>query len=157
TAMVRFAGEETTGPGPHSFFREIGLLVSFAVPLVLLGAGFVGHALRERSAGFAFTAGLIANLTLMAGYALAFVSPEGHLSRVHWVRLWHGGRAGAAFWALAWLASRRWVSTWRAGPDAAMGQPLMAMQIGMALAGNAALLLAALAVLIIMPAPWIRF
>src|SRR5262249_23291911 len=117
TAMVRFAGEETTGPGPHSFFREIGLLVSFAVPLVLLGAGFVGHALRERSAGFAFTAGLIANLTLMAGYALAFVSPEGHLSGVHWVRLLHWGTAGAAFWALAWLASRRWVSTWRAGPD----------------------------------------
>jgi hypothetical protein len=148
-ALLRFLGERATGPDPDSFFAQAGRLVANGVPLALLSLAFVGHALRERSAGHAFTAGLIANLTLMGGYALEVVRTAGRLSAVDWVRLLQWGTVGAAVWTLAWLLSRRWVSAWRPGPESPRARPLMAVQVGMGLLGNAALLLAGLDALLL--------
>jgi hypothetical protein len=143
-AMVRYLGEQTTGPAQDSVFADIPLVLSFAGPLVILCVAQVGHALRERSALDAFTAGLVANLTLMGGYALAFVRPDGTLPAVDWVRMGQLGVVGAAAWALAWLLSRPRVAAWRAGPEAPLSRPLMSLQIRMGIAGQALLLLAAL-------------
>jgi hypothetical protein len=151
-ALIRFAGQQTTGPGAKSWFAEVSAVFSFAVPLVMVGIALVGHAFRERCAAFAFAAGLLVNLTLIAGYALDHVNPEGLLPLEDWVRLGQLGAACAALWAIAWLGSRPWVATWRSDSGGALSQPLMSVQVGMAIAYMASLLLVALAVLILAPA-----
>src|SRR5262249_22521586 len=80
-----------------------------------------------------------ANGSLMGGYALQVVLGGGHLDSVERVRMLQLGTAAAAVWAVAWLASRRWVHAWRetASPTA---RPLMLAQLGMAIAGNVWLL-----------------
>ena len=50
------------GPEPDSWFRQIGWDVSYGVPLVAIALVFVGHAIRDRSSPFAFSAGLLFNI-----------------------------------------------------------------------------------------------
>jgi hypothetical protein len=148
-AGLRFLGERPAGPGAETFFAQVGALASSAVPLALVSLGLVGFALRERSSAHAFAAGLIATLTLMGGYALEAVRDSGVVSPADTVRVWQLGAAGAAAWALAWLAGRRWVRAWREEPDAPLARPLMAVQVGMSLVVNGGLLLAGLAALVL--------
>src|SRR5262249_41715651 len=58
----------------------------------------------------------------------------------HWVFVLQLGTLGAAVWAGAWLASRRWLSAWREGPENPWARPLMHVQLSAAIAGNLALL-----------------
>ena len=61
----------TTPQGPScGLFANLGPNVSYLVPLVLVIAGTVGHALRESSAINAFLAGLVVELAVMLGYPL---------------------------------------------------------------------------------------
>ena len=50
------------GPDPASWFRRIGWDVTYGVPLAMIALGLVGHAIRDRSSGLAFSAGLLANV-----------------------------------------------------------------------------------------------
>src|SRR5262245_25855987 len=70
-AAIGFAGARTAGPLPGSVFAAMGWVAASVVPLGLLSLGLSGDALRERSPGHAFAAGLIAAVTVMGGYALA--------------------------------------------------------------------------------------
>ena len=54
-------GNPIVGPEPGTLFARIGLAVSYAVPILLIAFSLVGHAIRDRSASFAFTAGLLFN------------------------------------------------------------------------------------------------
>jgi hypothetical protein len=86
-AVIWFSGQSPTGPAPNSFFVIFAPLKGFIpglipaagvylllagqalreMPLILISLGLVGHALRERSSGYAFAAGLIVNLTVTVG------------------------------------------------------------------------------------------
>ncbi|MBC7910832.1 MAG: hypothetical protein H7Y30_10060, partial [Pyrinomonadaceae bacterium] len=46
------------------FFYQIGTVISYSVPLLFAALALVGHALRERVAGYAFVAGLLLNLAV---------------------------------------------------------------------------------------------
>jgi hypothetical protein len=169
-AGIWFSGQSPTGPAPDSIFviftpirglfpgtispaGSYWLLLGQALretPLILISLGLVGHALRERSAGYAFSAGLIVNLTVTIGYyALGVVARGQTFGEMEWVRLVQLGALTAALWALACLASRPWVAAWREGPTSPLAGPLMTLQIGMSAAANVLLLLVALWLLII--------
>src|SRR5207245_1334952 len=84
-----------------ALFGRLGWVAVNVTPLVLVCLGLVGHALRERSAGYAFAAGLVADAALMGGYALAVVTGGGHMDTGQWVRILQLGSLGAALWGLA--------------------------------------------------------
>ena len=99
-AMLQIGGTSPGGPAADSFFERLGPNVSYVVPLVLVLLGLVGHAVRERSAGYAFSAGLVAELIVTLGYALKIATDPkrsfeaagtGH---AHPVGHDHGGRLG---------------------------------------------------------------
>jgi hypothetical protein len=140
-ASLQMAGERLGGPAPGSFFARLGPLASALVPLVLVVGALVGHAVRERSAGYAFAAGLIANLTLMGGYVLGVVTSDNTMDDARWVFVLQLGTLGATAWAGAWLASRRWVAAWREEPSNPRAKMLMRVQLGTSTAGNIVLLL----------------
>jgi len=121
----------------------------------LLCLGLVGHALRERSPGYAFSAGLVANIALVGGHALAVVMSGGHLDEVQSVRLVQLGSLAAGLWALGWLLASSWTSAWREMPTEdgrrpmATARPLMRVQLGLALGGLVFFLFLGLAPLIL--------
>jgi hypothetical protein len=139
-AGLRISGEALSGPEAASFFARVGPLASNLVPLVLVSAGLVGHGLRERTPGYAFAAGLVINAALMGGYVLAVVTGGGQIDATEWVRVFQLGSAGAALWAICWLISRRWVAAWRDEPGNPMADPLMIVQVLMAVAAIGVLL-----------------
>ena len=148
-AGLRLSGLSTTGPSTTSFFAQVGWIASNIVPLVLVSVGLVGHSLRERSAGYAFAAGLVANASLMGGYAVGVVSNGRVLDSAHRIWLIQLGTIGATAWAIVWLASRRWVVAWREGPETPWGRPLMVLQLALAGGGNMLLLIPAVVQLLL--------
>jgi hypothetical protein len=149
-AGVGFSGAFPAGPRADSFFGRVGWIAANVVPMGMVGLGLVGHALRERSPGYAFAAGLVVNVTVMGGYALGIVTSGERFDIAEGVQVVQLSSITAAVWAIAWLTSRRWVGAWREGPDAPLAGPLMTVQLGMSLAGNACLLVAALGLLILL-------
>jgi hypothetical protein len=147
-AMIGFSGQPLAGPTPNSMFAHMGSILSNLMPMAVVSLALVGHALRERSAGYAFSAGLVANVTLMGGYALHVVH-GGQLEEAEWVRLVQIGALGAAAWAIGWLVTRPWTSAWRERTETPLARPLMTVQLGMAAAGNAFLLTVGVWLLII--------
>jgi hypothetical protein len=144
-AVLGFGGQQPAGPLAGSFFARLGWVVSNVMPLVLLSVGLAGNAVRERSPGYAFAAGLVVNGSLVGGYALAVVTGGGALDAGTVVRLLQLGSVVAALWGLGWLLTRRWVLAWRELPSAdfiprATAAPLMRTQIILGLAGNLILL-----------------
>jgi hypothetical protein len=134
-ALLGFSGIRPAGPAPVSFFAHVGWVVSNIAPLVVVSLGLVGHALRERSPGHAFAAGLVATVSVAGGYALAVVTGGGAMDAVQQVRTLQLGTITAAAWAAGWLLGRRRVRAWR--EDATPAAPiLMTVQTGLAVAGN---------------------
>jgi hypothetical protein len=102
-ALVVLAGAQPGGPDATSFFSRIGSLVSHMVPLCLVLLGLTGHALRERSQGYAFAGGLVANLIVTGGYALGIVEAGGFLGAPEGVFLLQLSTLTAALWGIGWL------------------------------------------------------
>jgi hypothetical protein len=148
-ALLVFAGLRPTGPAAGSIFAEMGWIVSNVTPLVLLTTALAGHAARERSPGYAFAAGLVANLCATGGYALAMVTSGRHLNTEEIVCILEIASLTAALWALAWMWSLPWLS--------AVGIRLMTLEIGLALAGQLVLLGSAIFVLGDLSGGWIRW
>lgn len=138
--LTRLLVPRPAGPLEGTFFREIGPFLRLGVPLVAISLTLVGHALRERSAGFAFSAGLVAQLALVGGYAIHLLRIQPFIDVAGDVQMLQLGTAGAAVWAILWLGSRRWLSVWT---EAEPGDTLMAWQHTMAGLGNIILLLGA--------------
>lgn len=153
-AVIGFSGQQPTGPRLGSFFADIGWVTANVMPLAMISLGLVGHALRERSPGYAFCGGLVVNLAVTGGYALALVTSGQALGEVECVRLLQMGSVTAALWAIVALASRPWVAVWREGTGSPRAGALMNVQLGLASAGNAWLLVVALALLVgVVPTP----
>src|SRR5262249_39727042 len=133
-AIGVFQSIRAGGPTPGSAFDRMGWVPSFVGPLVLLIVGLVGHAVRERSATYAFAAGLLADAALVGGCAVAVVTGGGVLGEAGAVWCLQLATLGAALWALGWLVSRPWVSAWREDQSPFAGR-LMRLQMSLALAG----------------------
>src|SRR5262249_42465941 len=58
-AWLGFAGESPAGPLPGSFFHDVGWVPSMVIPLVVVAISLTGHGVRENSAGYIFSAGLV--------------------------------------------------------------------------------------------------
>ncbi len=116
-AGLRLAGWLPAGPARGTFFANLGPLWSGLVPLLLVIGGLVGFAVRERSAGYAFSAGLVLELAVTLGYALATMT--GLMARppavVFWVTLLQLATITAAAWGIVWLLTRQRLDVWREG------------------------------------------
>ncbi len=98
-----FNGDARLGPLPASVFAEMGTILCGIGPMVLVIAGLIGTAVRDRSAGYALAAGLLTTATAMGGYALGVVQAEVAFDGAQGVLtiLIGSGVAGAC--GLAWL------------------------------------------------------
>lgn len=130
-------------------------------PLAWVCLAWGGHALRERSAAYAFAAGLVANLAVTGGYGLGFVHAHLPLARVPWeqleAQLVQVSALTAALWAIGWTAVR---SRLVASASATAPAPwLLRVQAGLAGVGAAWLIGAALGLLLALypqAPPWTR-
>jgi hypothetical protein len=98
---------QPTGPAEGSVFERMGYTASFLVPLGLLIVGLAGSAVRERSAGYAFAAGLVFAGAITSGYTLSVVTSDDLLDAVQRIRIGMLAAGSAAAWALLWLAASR--------------------------------------------------
>jgi len=117
-ALLQLGGAAPGGPAAESFFDRLGPNVSYVVPLLLVMLGLVGYAVRERSAGYAFSAGLVAELTVTLGYALYVTTTGDKFSVAELVTLIQLATITAAAWAGGWLVVRQWLDVWREQPMA---------------------------------------
>ena len=168
-AVYRFGGITPGGPAANTLFDRLGTNVSYLVPLALVMLAMVGHAIRESSAGYAFSAGLVAELAVTLGYALSVVLAGRPFAVRESATLLQLATITAVAWALGWLAARRWVDVWREHLESELtdssslpaskrelarsssARGLMNVQLGMGIAGNAVLIGSALFVLVWWP------
>ncbi len=96
----------------ESFFAHIGAVAAYLVPLLVLSVVLIGHALRERMAGFAFAGGIVLNFAA----TLAYLNGLSAMTETTWVRLVQVNAITSAVFALLWLG---WQQTKRAdeAPD----------------------------------------
>jgi len=95
------------GPDPASWFRRIGWDVTYGVPLALVALGLVGHAVRDRSSGFAFSAGLLANIVATIVVVMRVARGAG-LDSAAWITVAQVNAIVAGMVALAWLVAVKW-------------------------------------------------
>ncbi len=92
-----------TGPNASSWFAEIGLAKSYLLPLVLWAGALVVHAWILRSAGMAFAAATLLNVSATIAYLLG-LAPTGLRFDVElWLRLGQLNAAISAAFAIAWM------------------------------------------------------
>jgi hypothetical protein len=157
-AVLRFASVTPGGPAAGSCFDQLGLNVSYLVPMGLVILGLAGYAVREVSTGYALSAGLVAQLTAAMGYALCVVTdPDpartfGIRDLITSIQL---ATITAAAWAIAWLAAGKWLP--RLHPLVRRENPFLTLHVALPMAANAMLLLVPVLRLLAMPAylsPW---
>ncbi|HEV3238309.1 MAG TPA: hypothetical protein VGZ25_15060, partial [Gemmataceae bacterium] len=141
-AVEVFTGQPPRGADSTSFYARIGSTASHITPLVLVMIGLTSHAFRERSAGFAFAGGLVANLITTGGYALGVIQAGFSLGSAEYVAILQLGTITSAVWALGWQAVLHVASTRPSAVDNPLATdshaPLLEIQsflgvIGMAL------------------------
>jgi hypothetical protein len=150
-ANLAFDGIKVRGPSGECLFQQIGNSVSYVVPLMLVAIVFIGHAMRERSAGWAFAASGICNLTITLSYALAVATSHQTFDGLHLVRLVQLNVITAAVFGLAWLTLRAMLRLESGIPN------LLGTQIALAILGVACLILPAAAALFVAPVGSLRF
>ncbi len=139
-ALLQIGGTSPHGPAALSFFANLGPTWSYVVPLALVMAALVGHSLRERSSGYAFSAGLVLEVAVTLGYSLQATLSKQPIDTIFFVSLVQWATIAAAIWAIVWLVARRFTGVWREDEGKRLPGVLMHVQIGMAVAGNAILL-----------------
>ncbi|MEX0642336.1 MAG: hypothetical protein WD468_06530, partial [Pirellulales bacterium] len=95
------------GPEPSSWFRRIGWDVSYGMPLAVIALTFVGYAIRDRSSGFAFVAGLLFNTVATIVVLMRLARGGGSLDAAAWITVAQVNAIVAGMVALAWLAAMR--------------------------------------------------
>jgi hypothetical protein len=97
------------GRGPQSgIFTAMGVVALYGVPLILAAAALGIHAMRQRSAAYAFSAGLLVNLTVTTVLVVSVAEARGAMNRVVLVTALQLNAIAAACVALAWMALRAW-------------------------------------------------
>ncbi len=150
-AFLQLGGVSPGGPVRGSFFETIGPELSYLVPLVVVLGCLVGFALREVSAGYAFSAGLVAKMTVVLGYLLSVTTSARAVRETDLVVVLQLLAVTAAVWAIAWLAARRWTKAWSESPGPGSARTLMNVQLGIGAAAGALVLAPALVALVFYP------
>jgi hypothetical protein len=128
-----FHGDPLPGPLAESVFAQMGKILCSIGPMVLVIAGLVGTAFRERKAEYALAGGLLTTATAMGGYALGVVQSGVAFEFSHAVLTFLIGCTTASACGLAWLASAHFLRRLSAKG------PLPAIQAWLGLAGTVAL------------------
>lgn len=98
------------GPGGGIFYA-LGDTLSYSIPLVLAALALIAFAVRERLVTYAFSAGLLFNLTVTIVYLLSVVSAHGNMDRMVLAHVMQLNSIAAALYAIVWLGAQpRWVS-----------------------------------------------
>jgi hypothetical protein len=93
--------------GPQAgVFRAMGSVALYGVPLILAAVALGIQAVRQRSAAFAFAAGLVVNLTVTVVHVVSVAELNGLMNRVVLVNSLQLNAIAAACVALAWMAAR---------------------------------------------------
>ncbi len=137
------------GPGEETFFAEIGNAASYGIPLAALTLVLVGYAWREGSSAYAFTAGLVTNLTGTVTFLLVLAAKKVPLDAGRWVQVGQINTLLAALAASIWLASRY---RGRERRDSSAVDPWLATQVSLPMGLVALLLVPAAIVLFFDPA-----
>jgi hypothetical protein len=142
------------GPKPGGWFHQIGMAVSYVVPLFVIAATLIGHALRERDQRYAFSAGLLFNLGATIAYAFTLSAKGGMADGSAWIRIAQLNAVVAAVHALAWLTALWWTSR---GKSRIGMPPLLITQVMLAatLCGLSIFPAALWLVVDPRPAPWV--
>lgn len=89
-------------------FYQLGDVVSYSLPLVLISLALIGHALRERAAGYAFAASLLINLAVTVAQLLTITAVGGSMNRVVVAQVVQLNVIALGGFALLWVATRAW-------------------------------------------------
>ncbi|HEV3263193.1 MAG TPA: hypothetical protein VG013_40535 [Gemmataceae bacterium] len=98
---VAFAGGQAPQPAADAWFARVNWILGLAIPLAILAVALVGHALRERSLAYAFSAGLVLNAAVIGSLPLA------SLGNLAFIQVVCSALASALWSALAWWARKR--------------------------------------------------
>lgn len=115
-AARRMAGLAVGQPAAESLFAQLGPTVSYAVPLLVLVAVLVGHAIRDRQPVYLLAGSVLLQYVVCLAYALRIsaASPGSLAELLQWNGIALGG------YALIWLALRRWLR-WDTEDEASAG------------------------------------
>lgn len=123
--------------GPSAgLFYQLGAVVSYSIPLALVCAALIGHAVREREAGFAFAGGLMLNLAVTTAQVLAVSAVNGSMNRVVLVQILQLNATAAGCFALIWLSLRGWWMRDDATVQMVRAKALLKAQAGIGLVLN---------------------
>lgn len=127
--------------GPSSgVFYLLGDTLSYVIPVVVAALVLIAYAVRERLVTYAFSAGLLFNLTVTMVYLLAVVAVHGSMDRVVWAQTIQLNAITSALYALLWLSARgRWKDVLTGGARAT-AERLLELQIGIAVTANVLLI-----------------
>lgn len=105
-AICTLQGRNVVGPSAGSFFADIGNSASYMAPLAVMIVTLAGYAIRERSAGFAFSAGLVLNLAVTLGHALHLATAKIPFGPTETLRMFQFNAVASGAFAMAWLLVR---------------------------------------------------
>jgi len=139
--------------GPSSgFFYLIGETTSYAIPLLIAALCLIAIAVRERLASYAFSGGWLLNLAVTMVYLLSVVAAHGNMDRAVLIRVIQLQAITGVLYAMIWLSLHdRWRRALKVHRRS-LAELLLQVQIGLAVAGNAAVLLTVAIHLLVAPA-----
>jgi hypothetical protein len=145
------------GPTQSSWFAEIGLSVSYGVPIVGMSVVLLGHGVRQRSSAYTLAAALLVNLVATTVYLIQRAAAGNALDGEAWVGLAQINAIAGALFSLAWLVVWTQYQSRAAGDDdavATVGTPpsLLGQYIAFGTALCGAVVLWAAAYLSVYPA-----
>jgi hypothetical protein len=142
-AVLVLDGWQIPGPKEGSLFAQMSASVSLFAPLGFIAFTLVGYALRERSPGYAFGAGLLLTTTAAGAYALEVTTavPRRPFGDGEWVHLLQIAAISSAAWGVVWLLARRWIRARLPGPESIFAELLMVIQVALPVLLNLCLLL----------------
>lgn len=150
-AAIGLTGPDPIGPNAETLFARMGESLSYGLPLIAVSLGLIGHALRERSSVYTFCAGLVVDLTVTLAWLLAAAEAHRPLDGPALIQLLQFNAVAIGGFALTWFAGRYML--WRRSePERLTQRPrLLAIQVAMGIALNAALILPAAMALVDQP------
>ncbi len=104
------AGNAPNGPAAKSFFSAIGSELSYGVPLALLVAVLIAHAVREKKTSLMLAASGVFQYLVNLAYFLPILKDPA--AKADWpvvIGCFQWNSLGLAIFALGWLGVRRWV------------------------------------------------
>ncbi|MEO8493735.1 MAG: hypothetical protein ABI614_01590 [Planctomycetota bacterium] len=104
------AGNSPHGPSADSYFTKMGSELSFGVPLALLVAVLIAHAVREKQSSLMLAgSGVFQYLVNLAYFLPVLKDPAVRFDWPVVIGCLQWNSLGLAAFALAWLGARRWV------------------------------------------------